>query len=440
MSVPQVGAVRYPPLSTRENMLWNSAGSIIYLACQWFVTVLVVRLSSGYGAAGLLSLAMSVVGTFGTFANYKMGTYQVSDIKRENGTEEYLGFRLITLTGAFVACIAYALATCPLDALLTIALYFIFKGVGLVIDILHGVDQLNRRMDFIGKSFILQGLSMLVAFTAVFWLTESLNGAIVAMTVAVLGVLVLFDIPHARAFEPFGVRITAKKTAYLLRRSLSAVVAAVAGSAIFTVPKQYLLAVLGDASLGIYSSVAAPALIVQMGATYLYVPLLDIFPRHYLEGRKDEFLKLLGRTVVGIIVVGAICFVALGVVGEWALCLLFGDSIVPYAYLLQPVVVASVATAFLWFFGDLLITIRCFRGNFIGNLVAFAAVLPLSVVCVNFWGMNGVSFAGAAACLFGAAVMAAFLAKRLGEMPEQGSEAEGAADGETGKESDDGGK
>ena len=177
-----------------------------------------------------------------------------------------------------------------------------------------------------------------------------------------------------------------------------------------------------------------------MGATYLYVPLLDIFPRHYLEGRKDEFLKLLGRTVVGIIVVGAICFVALGVVGEWALCLLFGDSIVPYAYLLQPVVVASVATAFLWFFGDLLITIRCFRGNFIGNLVAFAAVLPLSVVCVNFWGMNGVSFAGAAACLFGAAVMAVFLAKRLGEMPEQGSEAEGAADGETGKESDDGGK
>lgn len=61
---------------------------------------------------------------------------------------------------------------------------------------------------------------------------------------------------------------------------------------------------------------AAPALIVQMGATYLYVPLLDIFPRHYLEGRKDEFLKLLGRTVVGIIVVGAICFVALGVVGS----------------------------------------------------------------------------------------------------------------------------
>ena len=69
-------------------MLWNSAGSITYLACQWLVTVLIVRLSNGYDAAGLLSLAMSVTGTFGTFANYKMGTYQISDIKHDNTTSE----------------------------------------------------------------------------------------------------------------------------------------------------------------------------------------------------------------------------------------------------------------------------------------------------------------------------------------------------------------
>ena len=79
-----------PPLSTKQNMLWNSAGSMTYLACQWLVTVLVVRLSAGYDDAGLLSLAMSVVGIFGTFANYKMGTYQISDIRRENDLAEYL--------------------------------------------------------------------------------------------------------------------------------------------------------------------------------------------------------------------------------------------------------------------------------------------------------------------------------------------------------------
>ena len=97
-----------PPLSTKQNMLWNSAGSMTYLACQWLVTVLVVRLSAGYDDAGLLSLAMSVVGIFGTFANYKMGTYQISDIRRENDLAEYLGFRCLTLGLAFVACMVYA--------------------------------------------------------------------------------------------------------------------------------------------------------------------------------------------------------------------------------------------------------------------------------------------------------------------------------------------
>ena len=405
----------YPPLSMRENMLWNSAGSITYLACQWLVTVLIVRLSDGYNAAGLLSLASSVTGTFGTFANYKMGVYQISDIKHENTTSEYLGFRLITLGGSFIACIIYSLITCPLSSILTITLYFIFKAVGLVIDIMHGLDQVNRRMDFIGKSFILQGVSTLAAFTVVFGLTQSLDLAIMAMTAAAFGVLFLFDLPHSRTFESYGVHITAKKTFYLLKRSFSAVLASLACSAIYTAPKQLLLVMVSDAALGIYSSAAAPALVVQMGATYLYAPLLDVFARHHYERNKQEMLRLLKRTALGVIAIGIVCYIGAGLLGEWALCLLFGESIRPYAYLLQPVVVTSVATAFLWLFGDLLVALRSFRGYFLGNAIALASVVPLGVFCIQQWGMNGVSFAATAASFIGAATMALFLATIINE-------------------------
>ena len=399
----------------RENMLWNSAGSITYLACQWLVTVLIVRLSDGYNAAGLLSLASSVTGTFGTFANYKMGVYQISDIKHENTTSEYLGFRLITLGGSFIACIIYSLITCPLSSILTITLYFIFKAVGLVIDIMHGLDQVNRRMDFIGKSFMLQGVSTLAAFTVIFGLTQSLDLAIMAMTAAAFGVLFLFDLPHSRTFESYGVHITAKKTFYLLKRSFSAVLASLACSAIYTVPKQLLLVMVSDAALGIYSSAAAPALVVQMGATYLYAPLLDVFARHHYERNKQEMLRLLKRTALGVIAIGIVCYIGAGLLGEWALCLLFGESIRPYAYLLQPVVVTSVATAFLWFFGDLLVALRSFRGYFLGNAIALASVVPLGIFCIQQWGMNGVSFAATAASFIGAAIMALFLATIINE-------------------------
>lgn len=416
-------------LSTKQNMLWNSIGSMTYLGCQWLVTIFVVRLSEGYDAAGLLSLAMAVSGTFGTFANYKMGTYQISDIRHEHTLAEYLGFRCFTLGVAFAACMVYAALTCSPGSLVTIALYYLFKGVGLVIDVLHGTDQQHRRMDYIGVSFIAQGVSMLVAFVVAMLATNDLNVAIVAMMATTLAVLFIHDIPKARQFEPIRVRVSMRKTLFFLRTSLPAVIASLAASAIFTVPKQYLSLAAGDAALGIYGSVSAIALIVQMGAQYLYLPLIDVFPRLYFSGDRAGFVRLFAKTVAGIVAVALVCVVALAVLGEPVLVLLFGPSIAPYVYLLQPVIVSTVLTAFLWFLGDLLIALRDFPANFAGNVIAFVAVIPLTFPCVNAWGMNGVSFATIGACGVGVIVLAACLVRRMRAVPEpsEPSEKEGEA-------------
>ena len=127
------------------------------------------------------------------------------------------------------------------------------------------------------------------------------------------------------------------------------------------------------------------------------------------------------KTVLGIILVAVVCAVGLELLGEWLLTLLFGSSIADYVYLLQPVLLSTVLTAFLWFFGDLLIAVRDFRANFAGNVAAFLAVLPLSVLCVDTWDMNGVSFAGAAACLAGVIVLGVFLVIDIAKQKKAGS-------------------
>ena len=156
---------------------------------------------------------------------------------------------------------------------------------------------------------------------------------------------------------------------------------------------------------------------IQMGAQYLYGPLLDIFPRLFFEGDSKGFVKLLGKTVLGIIGVTVVCALILELIGGWALELLFGGSIVPYVYLLQPIILSTAATAFLWFFGDLLITLRHFWANFAGNITAFLAVVPLTFLCVNAWDMNGVSFAGAGACLLGVLMLLFFLVRSIRRGP-----------------------
>ena len=153
-----------PPLSTKQNMLWNSFGSITYLACQWLITIWLFASQADTKLQALFSLAMSVYNIFAPFAIYRMYTYQVSDVKRENTVGEYFAFRIITSSAALVCCLVYAALTCPGSALLAIALYAIFKIVGLLIDVLHGLDQVNKRMDYIGKSLVIQGVLTLAAF------------------------------------------------------------------------------------------------------------------------------------------------------------------------------------------------------------------------------------------------------------------------------------
>ena len=148
-----------------------------------------------------------------------------------------------------------------------------------------------------------------------------------------------------------------------------------------------------------------------MGAQYLYGPLLDVFPRRFFDGKMSDFIKLLARTVFSIIAVGVVCCLGLLLLGEPLLALVFGDEIREYVYLLQPVLISTLATAFLWFFGDLLITVRDFKANFVGNVLALAVVIPLSIVCINLFGMNGVSFAGAGACIAGVAYLGISLAR-----------------------------
>lgn len=413
------------PLPYRKNMLWNSTGSLTYLVCQWLITVLVVRLSSGYDAAGLLSLAMSVTGIFGTLANYKMGTYQVSDVKREHDLSEYLGFRAFMLTVSFVACMIYAAITCVPAALATVALWYAYKAVGLLIDVLHGEDQLGGRMDYIGMSFILQGIVALAIFYGVFRATQSLNLAIAVMIAGALLVLFAFDVPRASRFAKVRFSLTKKKLVFFLTTPAAAAIAYVAVNTIFAIPKQYLSFAFGDAALGIYSSVAMPSLIIQMGALYIYSPLLSVFPRHFYDHDTKGLVKLLARTSLAIVAVGAACAIVLEFVGSWLLQLIFGASIAPYVYLLQPVILATVLTGFLWFIGDLLVTLRNFKAYFIGNLIALVAVIPLSFYCVDHWDMNGVSFAGIAACACGLAFLFIALFRTVRRGPKDDEQPEG---------------
>ena len=392
-------------LSLKQNMLWNSFGSLTYLGCQWLITILVVRLADGYDDAGTLSLAMSVYNMFSSLAIYRMYTYQVSDVNHENTVGEYFAFRIITCSMALICIVCYSIVTCSPDALYAIVAYAIYKIASLLIDVLHGLDQQNRRMDLIGKSLTMQGAVSLIIFCTAQVITGQLALTLLLMTTGIIAIGLLYDLPRSKQFEQITIKISRKKTWHLLTYCFPIVIAAVACGAAPSIPRQILSAMEGTAALGIYASVAAPVAVIQMGASYIYNPLLGYLSDAYANRNMRQLASLLLKASAGIAAIGIVAAIALEYLGEPLLALMYGDSIVPYTYLLLPAIACAMVTAYVWFLNDILVALRKFKGSFIGNICAVVISIPASLLLIPIFGMNGVSFASIIAYGFSAIIM-----------------------------------
>ena len=389
-------------LSIERNMLWNATGSLINLGCQWLITVLVVRFANGYESAGIYSLAMSIFNTFSQLAQYRMYTVQISDVKHDNSVGEYFTFRLITVGSSFFVLTIYSLVTCRLDAVPAVLLYAIYKSAGLVIDVLHASDQVAHRMDYIGKSLILQGLCALGSFVVFFGLFKSLEGALICMASSTILIGIAYDLPRSNGIAAIKLGISFDKTMNLIRNCLPIVLGGVAVSAAPSIPRQYLSLAMGDSALGIYASVAAPVAIIQMGATYIYNPLLSYLVEYYLEKDKQSFCMMMLKILTGIVCVGILCSIGLLFAGEYLLVFIYGNDIAEYAYLLQPMLLCAFLAGITWFINDLLVSLKSYNAVFIGSILCFVSSILVMMPSQAAFGLNGVtitSIVSSAACL-----------------------------------------
>lgn len=375
-------------------MLWNTSGSMVYLGCQWLITVLVVWLSGGYDNAGVLALGMAVSNIFSPIGYFKVRAFQVSDLEEEYSVGQYLAFRLLSCIVALVCMIVYAFITCSIDSAPTVVAYCVYSCIPIIADVYQGAAQQKSRLDVAGKDLAVRGVLSLVVFCVGMLATHSLLATLVAMTVAT-GVFVVVYLPRSvkRIAGPYSVDLCKPKMKTLFLACLPAAIALVFAGAIPSVPRQMLGAMFGSTALGAYASVASPVAVVQMGAQYIYSPLLSNFAQHYLAKDLRGFLRLFGKVFAAIAMLTVVSLVGFALLGEWALSIIYGDSIREYAYLLLPLVCCTICTAFMWFLGDLLVVVRDMKGNLLCFSVALVICVVLSYPLLDAFGLNGASFA-----------------------------------------------
>lgn len=382
------------PLSTAENTLWNLTGCLFYLGCQWLTTVIVVVLSSDYSNSGTLAFAMSIGNMFASLALYKIRTYQVSDIANEHASGGYVAFRFATIAVSFVFLSLYLVAMAPGSAMIASTLVFLlFKADETFVDVLYGVDQKYGRMDYIGKSQLIRGVATLVGFSGGLTLTGSVPGAIAGMTVLCFANTLLFDVRHARRLDSIIPHFNKADLESLAKACFLPTVANFCATSIVSVVRQRYGLIAGDDMLGIYASIATPAVLIQAGAAYLYTPLIGkMATALYAKGKREfrnVFLSVL-LTVIAIMVIGTS---VLSLVGDRALVLVFGKGLAPYTWIFSYVLAGTTAIALLLYINDALIILRDDRTQIAINALALVLAALLSTPCIVSHGMNGVNLA-----------------------------------------------
>lgn len=380
-------------LTIKESVLWNTWGSVLYLGIQWLLTVLVTRIL-GYEDAGVYSLAMSVANIFYALSIYGMKNFQISDMERKYSPGNYVVSRFVTGGGAFVLCTLFALINSySTKQTLCIIVYMLFKLSEAFFDVCLGFYQKNWRMDFMGKSMTMRGILMLCTFPVVMWVTHNLLLAIIVMAVAVYGVIIFYDFKNAMRLEEIHFSLELPVVRRLLTECIPLAIYLILSTCIGSVPRYFLEMFEGNEALGIYASVATPTLIVQMAATYIFNPMVTVFSESYANKDKKRFVKTLRQCLTAVLCISAIGLVGGKLLGRLGLYILYGESILPYEYLLVPIILCTITTACAWLFYDILTILRNFKALLIGNGISVLISIAMSIVLIPLWGMQGTTFA-----------------------------------------------
>ena len=374
-------------------IIWNSGGFGFYLACKWSLTILVVRLSTGFDDAGYLSLAISVSNIFYWIAAYGVRNYQVSDIKNEHKTDAYISARCLTTLAAQLLCIIFCMAFYGFDKRSVIVIIYMLLMSGEAFsDVLQGVAQRHWRMDIVGTSFFIRGLVLIASFI-VLYLYLGLAVALLGSSVMTLVVIYLYDIRKVNKVETIYFKAPWKDMFPLLKKCFPLMLVNISLVLFISLARIILENTYDDIFiLGIFSSATVPAAILFAVASFVFIPYINVLSESFGDADYKKFVKQF-LLICGIIIVFVILSIIVSVtIGGFLLSVLFGEEIKEYSYLLTEALISSGLMSLLWFLIATLTIIRKLKVIFAGTLVGLICCVASASWMFKTFDMSGANY------------------------------------------------
>lgn len=298
-----------PSKSLASSFSWTLAGMLTYGVCQWGMLVILARFGAWMGndkLVGQFALALAVTAPVMLLAGMSLRTVQATDHTGEFSFGDYLGLQITSIALALgvvgiIAIILPLVSKHTAAAQIGIVLIGVAKALELMSDLFYGLQQRHERMDRIGQSLVIKGLSSLLAVAVGVYLTGSVIGAAAGLVLTWGMLLVLFDVRMALETAPrlslsdlavMAPRWNAAHLRALARLGLPMGISIMLGALIVNLPRYFVDHYFHEEQLGIFAALAYFTIAGNLVAGALAQSTLPRLSRFHAAGESTRFRGL----------------------------------------------------------------------------------------------------------------------------------------------------
>lgn len=380
----------------QKSMLFYTVGALIYYFCQWSLSVAIVWIS-GYEAAGVLSIALTVCAAPAIVSLFNVRAFQVSDLKGEYNTRTYTNSRHVTNILSYLVCICMVLAGgYNLEKALVILVFMLYKVAEGTADVYYGIEQKHNRLDLAGISYTLRGIGTIAPFVIAQILWNNLLLSLLIIMVCSFAVIWFFDIPKCKRMEAElkqAFTFEAAEVKKLLVTCIPLAVVAFLNNLSINLPKITLEDYFGSEVMGYFSSVASPSMAVQLAAITLFTPLVTPLAEAFMQKNRAAFFRIMKQFLLLLAAFALVCILGSVLLGKFALILLFGPEIEPYTFLLLPSFLMTILVAMCFCLYNVCTLVREIKKQYLIGVAGIISSAILAFTVVKQFSMMGVIYA-----------------------------------------------
>lgn len=288
-------------------------GQVLYALAQFLLLALLSRFGDN-SESGKYVLALATTAPIFLFLDLDLRTVRSTDQKNPEAFQSYFGLRLWCLfLAAFLSLSAgFLFFRSSLAVFIVVTIFRIGDSLS---NLAYGGLQRMAHTELVGKSLTIKGLITIPLVLLVAWISGG-SAVLVGVGMATVSILIAIfrDLPNAFALNQPDTRLSLQLLPIALtdfpahiritKRALPLGIDSLLSSLILNIPKYYVHAIMGMASLGVFGLLMQLAYSVQLligavGHTGV-APLAEL----KANGERERFWKLLSKMSLTSLLVG----------------------------------------------------------------------------------------------------------------------------------------